>query len=192
MKPFEELESEIRACQICREFLVPRPILQISPLARIVIIGQAPGAKVARSGIPWNDESGRRLRDWLGVSDATFYDAKQVALVPMGFCYPGPGTSGDKPPRPECAPQWHDAILDRLPESKLRIFIGKFAHERYLGENQGMNLTESVRAWRSWMTQGVVPLVHPSPRNRFWMKQNPWFETDLVPELRLQVSKCLM
>ena len=156
----------------------------------LLIIGQAPGAKVHESGIPWMDASGRQLREWLGVDEATFYDAKQVALMPMGFCYPGKGKSGDLPPRPECAPLWHDRVHQRLKNVKLTLLIGQYSQTHYLGDQAGENLTATVRAFENFLPNDL-PLPHPSPRNRFWLTKNKWFATDLLPILQTSAAAAL-
>ncbi len=186
------LLKRIRACRECAAHLPhgPRPVLQAHPSARLLIIGQAPGARVHESGVPWQDASGKQLRAWLGVDEPTFYDAKQVALLPMGFCYPGAGTSGDLPPRPECAPLWHDLVRARLEHVRLTLLIGQYSQRHYLGDDAGENLTAVVRNFREHLP-AFLPLPHPSPRNRFWLVKNKWFETDLLPVLRDRVSAAL-
>lgn len=182
-----DLLVEIRACRRCAEVLPlgPRPVLRAAdPAARVLIIGQAPGTKVHATGIPWNDPSGDRLRDWLGVDRAAFYDEARFAIMPMGFCYPGRGKGGDLPPRPECAPTWHDRVRAHLPAIGLTLLIGRYAQARYLGRRSKASLGETVRAWREYLPDGFLPLVHPSPRNGRWLRKNPWFETDVVPALR--------
>ena len=178
-----DVVAEARACTICADQLPlgPRPIVQAAPTARIAIIGQAPGRRVHESGVPWDDPSGDRLRAWLGLDPATFYDPSRVALVPMGFCYPGPGRSGDLPPRPECAPTWHPAILDLLPADRVTVLIGRYALDRYLPDRPA-SVTDTVKAWRDHLPTIVLP--HPSPRNRHWLAANPWFEHDVIPEVR--------
>lgn len=186
------LLTDIQACRVCAAHLPlgPRPILRISPSARILMVGQAPGVKVHESGIPWNDPSGIRLRQWLGVEESVFYDARKFAIVPMGMCYPGRGTSGDLPPRPECAPLWHDRILALMPKIRLTIVIGQYAQARFLAEHRKPTLTETVAAWESYAPQ-FIALPHPSPRNLSWFKQNPWFEREVVPMLRKRVEEAL-
>jgi len=183
------LIEEIRACTVCAGSLAagPRPVVQFSPAARLVIIGQAPGSRVHESGVPWQDESGKRLRDWTGLSLAEFYDPAKTALVPMGFCYPGKGKSGDLPPRPECAPLWHDRVLATLEDRRLTLLVGSYAQAHYL---KTRNLTETVRGFRAHGT-GVFPLPHPSWRSGIWMKRNPWFESDVLPVLRAAVRGAL-
>ncbi|MEM7143553.1 MAG: uracil-DNA glycosylase family protein [Verrucomicrobiota bacterium] len=169
----------------------PRPVLQIGSAARVLIIGQAPGVKVHESGTPWKDASGRLLREWLGVDRETFYDADRVALMPMGFCYPGKGKSGDLPPREACAPLWHDVLLEVMPRVSLTILIGRYAQGHYLGDRASENLTETVRAFREHLPE-YLPLPHPSPRNRFWLAKNPWFEEEVLPELGQRVAGALI
>ena len=189
---FDQLLAEIRACQLCAGQLPlgPRPVLQASPSARILIAGQAPGRKVHETGIPFDDASGDRLRAWLGIDRATFYDAGQVAILPMGFCYPGTGRSGDLPPRPECAVAWREKVLKRLRKVELTLLVGQYALDWHLGERGQGSLTETVRAWRDY-APGLLPLPHPSPRNQLWLKRNPWFEAEVLPELRARVAAIL-
>jgi uracil-DNA glycosylase len=163
--------------------------LQAHTSARLCIVGQAPGRKVHETGIPWDDPSGNRLRDWLGLTPAQFYDPRKVAIVPMGFCYPGRGTSGDNPPRPECAPRWHGELNARLPNIALTLLIGSYAQAYYLGERRKPTLTDTVRAWKTYLPLGYLPLVHPSPRNQPWLIKNPWFEKELVRELRKTILR---
>ena len=180
-----QLIDEIRACQHCVEFLPfsPKPIFSFSNNSKIILIGQAPGIKVYESEIPWDDASGMRLREWLGVSSEQFYDTKNFAIVPMGFCYPGKGKSGDLPPRPECAKLWMDPILDCLKTHKLKILIGQYAQKQFLGNSMKRNLTETVKSWSEYLPEYVV-LPHPSPRNNIWLKKNPWFIEELLPEIK--------
>jgi len=189
---FAKLQRDIRACTICTEHLPlgPRPVFQISRTARILIAGQAPGSKVHASGIPFDDASGERLRDWLGLDRETFYDANRVAILPMGFCYPGTGKSGDLPPRPECAAAWREKILRELTAVKLTLVIGQYAMTWHLGSRAKPTLTETVQTWREFSPQ-LWPLPHPSPRNNIWLKKNPWFARDVLPELRKQVKTAL-
>lgn len=191
MKSFESLLSEVRACEVCKENLPrgPRPIVQLDPESRILIVGQAPGRKVHESGIPFDDASGNRLRDWLGMSREDFYNPKKVAILPMGFCYPGTGKSGDLPPRPECAPQWREELLARLQVVELTIVIGQYA-QAYHFSGAKRSVTEHVQAWQEHWPK-VVPLPHPSPRNNRWLLNNPWFETELVPKLKARVAALL-
>ena len=187
----KRLLAEIRSCTVCAEFLPagPRPIVQAGPRASIVIIGQAPGRRVHESGIPWDDPSGKTLRQWLGLSTEQFYDPQVVALMPMGFCYPGSAPSGDKPPRPECAPLWHDRMLQELPDDRLEIIIGMYAQRRYLSD-RASTLTENVANWQDYLPSQVV-LPHPSPRNRHWLTKNPWFESETLPAVRNRVGEVL-
>lgn len=163
--------------------------MQLASTASIVIIGQAPGRRVHESGIPWDDPSGRTLRSWLGLTDEQFYDPDVVAILPMGFCYPGSDKSGDKPPRPECAPLWHEELLAHLPEDRLEVIIGMYAQKRYINDRR-KTLTETVANWASYLPSQVV-LPHPSPRNRHWVTKNPWFETDTLPEVQQRVAEVL-
>jgi len=181
----EDLLAEIRACKVCEGYLPysPRPVVRASIQSKIAIIGQAPGIKVQNSGTPWNDASGDELRRWLDVSKEQFYDDQLFALVPMGFCYPGKGRSGDLPPRKECAPLWHARLFNYMPGIKLTLLIGNYAQQYYIKENFRSALTENVQNFRSFLP-AYLPLVHPSPRNRIWQKRNPWFELEVVPELR--------
>lgn len=184
------LLKEIRACTVCAKALKagPRPVVQFGPKSRIIVIGQAPGARVHESGVAWQDDSGKRLREWTGLSDAEFYDPAKVALVPMGFCYPGTGTSGDLPPRPECAPLWHDKVLAILKDVHLTLLVGSYAQAHYLPGKQSM--TDAVKGFRGH-GDGIFPLPHPSWRSGIWMKRNPWFERDVLPALRKSVRKAL-
>lgn len=188
----KKLLTEIRACTICEEYLPlgANPVLQASKLSRLLIIGQAPGTKVHKSGIPWDDASGNQLRSWLNVDKETFYNANKIALVPMGFCYPGKGKSGDLPPRPECAEQWHTQLLKQMKSIELTILIGQYAQAYYLPRNSYKNLTETVRAYQQFLPQ-YLPLPHPSPRNRFWLAKNPWFNDEVVPALQTIVQKAI-
>ena len=183
-----DLLAEVRACQHCEADLPlgPRPVLRASSTARLLIVGQAPGTKVHESGIPWNDPSGDRLRDWLELSPERFYDETDIAIVPMGFCYPGKGKSGDLPPRPECAPLWHDALLQRMPRLELTLLVGSYAQDYYLGKS-GDTLTDRVRRYREFGPR-FFPLPHPSPRNTLWLRRNPWFEEEVVPALRERLA----
>lgn len=186
-----QLLAEVRDCTHCAAQLPqpPRPVLQLGRGARILIAGQAPGRKVQDSGIPFDDPSGERLRAWLGVSRAQFYDPAQIAILPMGFCYPGKGRSGDLPPRPECAPLWRQRLLAQLPKLGLTLVIGQYAMAWHLPDVKS-SLTETVRNWREhWPAQ--LPLPHPSPRNNIWLRKNPWFEAELLPPLRARVIELL-
>ncbi len=186
--PVQHLREEIAACRICAAQLghEPRPVVRFSAVARIVIIGQAPGARVHASGVPWDDASGERLRAWTGLTTSQFYDPDQVALVPMGFCYPGKGASGDLPPRRECAPQWHERVLAMLPAARLTLLVGSHAQARYLPRAAGRTLTEAVQQWAAF-GPGVIPLPHPAWRSTGWMAQHPWFAAEVLPALQAAV-----
>lgn len=191
MPSFHHLLAEVRACHICAQHLPlgPRPVLQIDPRARILIASQAPGRRVHLSGVPFSDPSGDRLRAWLGVTPAQFYDPTRIAIVPMGLCFPGTGSSGDLPPRPECALHWRARLLAQLPALQLTLVIGRYAMAYHL-PGGGASVTAAVQAWRSsW--PAVVPLPHPSGRNNVWLVRNPWFEQELLPALRLQVARLM-
>ncbi len=191
MTKLVSLLKEVRACTHCAAHLPlgPRPVLRIAPTATLLIIGQAPGTKVHESGIPWNDRSGDRLREWLAVDKDAFYDERRIAIMPMGFCYPGVDKNGgDAPPRPECAPLWHDRLLAHLPNVKLTLLIGMYAQAHYLGKGRKRTMTETVKAWRDYADDGYLPLPHPSWRNTGWLKKNPWFEAKVLPVLREAVS----
>lgn len=183
----EQLHVEIKACTICTEHLPlgPRPVVQFSPQSRILIIGQAPGTKVHASGVPWDDDSGDRLRDWLRLDKPAFYDPDTIALMPMGFCYPGKASGGDAPPRKECAPQWHERVLSVLPEDRLTLLVGAYAQSAYLPETKTLSMTERVRRFADFAP--FFPLPHPAWRVRLWAAKNPWFENDVLPELRKAV-----
>lgn len=188
----DDLLRKISACEECKASLPlgPRPVMAAHPASKIIIIGQAPGKKVHESGIPWNDPSGNQLRRWMGISEADFYDPKKIAILPMGFCYPGKGTSGDLPPRPECAPLWHGKVLDAITAPTLILLIGQYSQQYYLKDAAKKNLTETVRNYKEYLP-GCLPLPHPSPRNRFWLAKNPWFQAELVPELKQIISDAL-
>ncbi|MCM8730901.1 uracil-DNA glycosylase family protein [Hephaestia sp. GCM10023244] len=184
--PLAQLLDDIRACRVCAADLPcgPRPVVQAGRTARLCIISQAPGRKVHDTGVPWNDPSGDRLRGWLGLSPAQFYDPAKVAIVPMGFCYPGKAASGDNPPRPECAPLWHAKLLAQLPDIALSLLVGSYAQAYYLRARRKPTLTATVAAWREYLPLGYLPLPHPSPRNQPWFAKHPWFEADLLPSVR--------
>ena len=184
------LHADIAACRVCETALgfAPRPVVQFSSTSRILIIGQAPGSKVHASGIPWDDASGDRLREWTGLDRDQMYDAEQVALVPMGFCYPGKASGGDKPPRRECAPQWHARVLDVLPHDRLTLLVGTYAQAHYLPQTRKLSMTERVRAFRDHLPY-AIPLPHPAWRSTLWMRQNPWFEAEVLPVLREAIAR---
>lgn len=191
MTSLNTLLAQARACTLCAPHLPhgPRPVLQMHADARVLIAGQAPGRKVHESGIPFDDASGERLRDWLGLEREAFYDPRRVALVPMGFCYPGSGRSGDLPPRPECAATWHARLLPQLRALRLTLAIGQYAQAYHLPA-AGASLTQAVMAWRETWPR-IVALPHPSPRNNGWLKRHPWFERELVPLLRERIAQVL-
>jgi uracil-DNA glycosylase len=180
-----DLIKQILNCEICKTSLPnhPKPILQANIKSKILIIGQAPGQKVQQSGVPWDDQSGDELRRWLGIGKEHFYDSRLVALMPMGFCYPGKSQSGDLPPRPECAPTWHQLLLAEMKEVQITLLIGQYSQKYYLRDKLKPTLTETVKNFREFLPR-FFPLVHPSPRNRIWQKKNPWFESDVVPHLQ--------
>jgi len=189
MASCSSLLADVRACTICETHLPlgPRPVLQLHPDARILIAGQAPGRKVHESGMPFDDPSGKRLREWLNVTPVTFYNPKQIAILPMGFCFPGTGTSGDLPPRPECAPAWREQLLAKLIKLEMTLVLGQYAQLYHFGKEHS-TVTGRVKAWRSTWPR-IVPLPHPSPRNNLWLRRNPWFETELLPVLQERVSE---
>jgi len=190
----DETVAAARACALCAAHLPlgPRPVLRARETARVLIIGQAPGTKVHATGLPWNDPSGDRLRNWMGVDRETFYDDRRIAIVPMGLCYPGRlPRGGDAPPRPECAPTWHPPLLAGLPDVALTLLVGQYAQVRYLGEGRGRTLTETVRAFPTTLEHGLLPLPHPSWRNTAWLRRHPWFEVELLPVLRDRLATLL-
>ena len=189
---FDALIEDVRACTACaaRLPLGPRPVLQVHPAARILIAGQAPGRKVHESGVPFDDASGDRLRQWMGVSRETFYDATRIAILPMGFCFPGTGRSGDLPPRPECAPLWRPRLLEQMPQVELTLVIGDYAQRWHLPGSGSNKVTDTVAQWRThW--PAVVPMPHPSPRNNIWLKINPWFAAEVVPAVQQRIAQVL-
>ncbi|MGE0666633.1 MAG: uracil-DNA glycosylase family protein [Sphingomonadales bacterium] len=193
MSDLDRLLADIRACRVCADHLPlgPRPTLRAGTTARIMIVGQAPGTRVHETGIPWNDRSGDRLRQWLDLDRETFYDDARIAIVPMGFCYPGVDSSGgDAPPRPECAPLWHDRLIALLPAIELLVLAGGYGQARYLGDQRSRSMTETVARWREFLPR-FFPAPHPSWRNTGWLKRNPWFEAEAVPALRRRVRALL-
>jgi uracil-DNA glycosylase len=190
-KNIDSLLAQVRACTTCAPHLPlgPRPVLQVSPRATILIAGQAPGARVHETGVPFDDPSGERLRDWMGVDRDTFYNPNLVAILPMGFCYPGKGKSGDLPPRPECADKWRAQLLAAMGSVRLTLVIGQYAMKWHL-PNAPKGVTKTVKTWGTF-PETVLPLPHPSPRNNIWLKKNPWFGEELVPVLRQRVKAAL-
>lgn len=188
----KSLLKEIRKCQVCTEHLPlgPKPIVTGSAQSKIVIIGQAPGKTVHDTGIPWNDKSGDNLRKWLGVDRDIFYDEACFSLMPMGFCYPGKGKSGDLPPRPECAPLWHGPLLGHMKAVQLILLVGNYAQQFYLGKSRGTTLTATVRQFENYLPR-YFPLPHPSPRNNIWQAKNPWFGEEVLPRLKEEIGKML-
>lgn len=191
-KNIATLVAKIESCRHCENLpLGPRPVLRVSATARLVVAGQAPGTRVHQTGVPFDDPSGVRLRDWMGIGEATFYDRNRVNIIPMGFCYPGRNPSGgDLPPRPECSALWHDELFAMIAPPKLILVIGRYAQAWHLGDRRARTLTETVRNWKSFLPQ-YLPLPHPSPRNNMWLRRNPWFEDEVIPELRRRVAKIL-
>lgn len=187
---FDQLVARVRACTLCADSLPlgPRPVIQLSQASRILVVGQAPGRRVHETGLPFNDPSGDRLRQWMGISRDAFYDEQKLAILPMGFCYPGTGKSGDLPPRPECAPAWRAELLSRLPSIGLTLVIGQYAQAWHLGGTG--SVTDRVRGWQAHWPE-VVPMPHPSPRNNLWLRRNPWFEQDVIPAVQQRVAELL-
>lgn len=184
------LLAEARACRLCAAHLPlgPRPVLRARATARLLIVGQAAGTRVHATGIPFNDPSGDTLRLWLGLDREAFYDESRIAIVPTGLCYPGKGPSGDAPPRPECAPTWHPRLRAAMPAIELTLLVGAYAQAYYLGPRRGRTLAETVRNWKGFLPE-FLPMPHPSPRNRLWLRNNPWFEAEVLPELRRRVKR---
>jgi uracil-DNA glycosylase len=183
------LLAAVRACRVCEAELPlgPRPVLQAGKSARILVVGQAPGVRVHNTGIPWSDASGERLRAWMGVEESVFYDQSRIAIIPMGYCYPGRGNGGDLPPRSECATLWLGQLLERLPRIELTLLIGQHAQRHFLGSRRGPSMAATIKAWRDYAPQ-YLPLPHPSPRNQPWFARHPWFERRLIPVLRGRVA----
>ena len=191
MSSWQNLLTEVRQCTLCEPELPmgARPVVQLHPNAKILVAGQAPGRRVHASGKPFDDPSGDRLRQWMGIDTATFYNAEKLAIIPMGLCYPGTGKSGDLPPRPECAPAWRQKLLQQLPNLELTLAIGQYAQSWHIDEPK-QTLTERVKNWESYWPK-VLPLPHPSPRNNLWLKRNPWFEDSIIPTLQERVARLL-
>ena len=189
---FDDIVGKARACRLCAANLPlgPRPVFQLDAKARVLIAGQAPGRRVHETGIPFNDPSGERLRAWMGVDETIFYNPKKIAILPMGFCYPGTGKSGDLPPRPECAAEWRAPLLKLLSSAELTLVIGEYALDWHLRDTQKGSLTETVQNWKQYWPK-MLPLPHPSPRNNIWLKKNPWFEAEIVPRLRRRIKSIL-
>ncbi|PKH50244.1 IclR family transcriptional regulator [Tenacibaculum sp. Bg11-29] len=183
----KNLLLEIQQCKICENFIEPRPVVIAQKVSKIIIIGQAPGVKVHTSGVPWDDASGKQLRKWLGVTDKQFYNMENFGIIPMGFCYPGKGKSGDLPPRKECAPQWHHLLLEKMLNVELVILIGMYAQKYYLKNTAKRTLTDTVSSFEEYLPKYMV-LPHPSPRNRFWLTKNPWFSQSVLPILKNKVA----
>ncbi|HEX6374666.1 MAG TPA: uracil-DNA glycosylase family protein [Allosphingosinicella sp.] len=189
MTSFEALVDAARSCRACGADLPhgPRPVFQVSSAARLLIASQAPGRRVHGSGIPFSDPSGDRLREWTGISPTAFYDERVIAILPMGFCYPGRGEGGDAPPRRECADLWRRDLLSGMPELRLTLLVGAYAQADVLGPG---GMTERVRRFREYLPR-YFPLPHPSWRSRLWAQRNPWFEEDVLPELKTQVRRAI-
>jgi len=188
----DALLAEVRACNACAAHLPlgPRPVVQASAGARLLIVGQAPSMTVHATGRPWDDRSGEQLRRWLGVERDLFYDASRIAIMPMGYCYPGRGTSGDLPPRRECAALWHERLLAQMKHIELTLLVGQYAQRHFLGDARKGGVTETVAAFAEYAPR-FMPLPHPSPRNTGWFKHHPWFEREVLPVLRARVRQAL-
>ena len=188
----DALLAQVRACCVCEAHLPlgPRPVLRASTSARLLIVGQAPGIRVHATGLSFDDPSGDTLRRWLDADRDTFYDETRIAIIPAGFCYPGKGRHGDLPPRPECAPLWHPRLRALMPALELTVLVGAYAQAYYLGQRRKGTLAETTRAWRAYLPE-FLPTPHPSPRNKLWLKRNPWFEAEVVPELRARAHRLI-
>jgi uracil-DNA glycosylase len=191
-RTLKTLLAAVRDCRACEAHLPlgPRPVLRAGETARVLIVGQAPGVRVHTTGIPWDDSSGNRLRAWMGVDKDVFYDESRIAIIPMGYCYPGRGNGGDMPPRRECAELWLDHLLTKLPRIELTLLIGQYAQRHFLGSRRKSSLAETTKAWREYSAH-YIPLPHPSPRNQPWFKRHVWFEEQLIPVLRTRIKTLL-
>ncbi len=187
----KKLLSNIRECSLCKDFIDPNPVVFASKSSKIIIIGQAPGTKVHKSGIPWDDASGKQLRRWMDVTDKQFYNTDNFGIIPMGFCYPGKGKTGDLPPRKECAPQWHEELMAKIKNIELVVLIGMYAQNYYLKNQAKRTLTETVDNFQEYLPKHFV-LPHPSPRNRFWLTKNPWFEKEVLPVLKNKIREIIV
>jgi uracil-DNA glycosylase len=192
-RTLDSLLKAVRGCRACEAHLPlgPRPVLRAGKTARILVVGQAPGVRVHTTGIPWGDPSGERLRAWMGVDTDVFYDESRIAIIPMGYCYPGRGNGGDMPPRRECASLWLDHLLAKLPQIELTLLIGQYAQRHFLASRRKPSLAETAKAWREYAPQ-YIPLPHPSPRNQPWFKRHVWFEEQLVPMLQSRIKTLLV
>ena len=190
MESLPTLLASVRACRLCQDILEPRPVVRVSATARVLVVGQAPGRRVHASGLPFDDPSGDRLRDWMGIDRDVFYDESLVAFTPMAFCFPGTGPGGDLPPPPRCAQQWHERLHAQMDERRLTLVVGSYALARWFPESAGQRVTDIVRDWRRHGS-GVLPLPHPSPRNNRWLRINSWFDDEVVPVLRRRVDRAL-
>ncbi|MFT4924989.1 MAG: uracil-DNA glycosylase [Phenylobacterium sp.] len=188
---FDNTITQAQNCRLCESFLEPNPVFSIKPQAKLLIIGQAPGSKVHKTNIPWNDPSGDRLRSWLGVDREQFYDSPDIAILPCGLCYPGKGKSGDLPPPKICAQTWHTTLLALMPDVELTLLIGQYAQNLYLAKNKQRTLTLTVQAYQQYLSMGYFVLPHPSPRNGIWLRRNSWFDEEVVPALTRAVAKIL-
>ena len=188
-RTLEMLLAAVRACRACEAHLPlgPRPVLRAGETARILVVGQAPGLRVHTTGVAWSDPSGERLRAWMGVANEVFYDEARIAIIPMGYCYPGRGNGGDRPPRRECAALWLDHLLAKLPRIELTLLIGQYAQHHFLGDRRKRSVAETANAWREYAPR-YIPLQHPSPRNQPWFKRHPWFAQQLVPALQMRIG----
>ena len=192
-KKFKNTVNEVNDCILCSVHLPlgPRPVFQIHPKAKILIAGQAPGSRVHATGIPFDDPSGERLRNWMGIDKDMFYDTEKIAILPMGLCYPGTGKSGDLPPRKECTEKWREQLLALMPNIELTLVIGRYALDWHLKDRKKKNLTETVKAWEEYWPNNILPLPHPSPRNNIWLKKNPWFGSEILPHLKAKIGELL-